>query len=72
METKKNLSGKVSANTFGSKIFLEGPVSKGKSSFIVSAKNSYLNKTSNYIYKDLFFSLMTKDYHIATLICMEN
>ena len=54
---KKNLSGKVSANTFGSKIFLEGPVNKGKSSFIVSAKNSYLDKTSNYIYKDpvLFF-----------------
>ena len=54
---KKNLSGKVSANTFGSKIFLEGPVTKGKSSFIVSAKNSYLDKTSNYIYKDpiLFF-----------------
>ena len=54
---KKNLSGKVSANSFGSKIFLEGPVTKGKSSFIVSAKNSYLDKTSNYIYKDpiLFF-----------------
>lgn len=52
---KKRLSGKVSASTFGSKVLLEGPLFGQKehganSSFIISAKNSYLNKTSESFY----------------------
>ncbi len=53
---RKRLSGKVSANTFGSKILLEGPLSKpnekgASSSFIISAKNSYIDYTSTNIYE---------------------
>ncbi len=53
---KKNYSGKVSVNPFASKFLFEGPISKiksedgGGSSFIITAKNSYLNKTSPVIY----------------------
>jgi hypothetical protein len=53
---KKRLSGKVSASTFGTKAMLEGPLKKltenGKtsSSFLVSAKTSYLPYTSKYLY----------------------
>lgn len=49
---KKQIGGKLSTNTFGSKLFLEGPLTKkGSSSFIFSGKTSYLDKTSNLIYK---------------------
>ncbi len=49
---KKNFEGKLSANTFGSKLLLEGPLSKkGKSSFVFSGKTSYLNKSSELFYK---------------------
>jgi hypothetical protein len=53
---KKRLSGKVSASTFGAKAMLEGPLKKltesGKtsSSFLFSAKTSYLPYTSKYLY----------------------
>lgn len=52
---KKRLSGKVAANTFGSKLLLEGPLfgqkeQGARSSFIISAKNSYLDKTSESFY----------------------
>jgi len=53
---KKRLSGKISATTFGAKILLEGPLSRAKeeggasSSFIISAKNSYLSKTAPIFY----------------------
>ena len=53
---KKRISGKVSASTFGANILLEGPIVKqkevggGSSSFILSAKNSYLDKTSQSLY----------------------
>ena len=53
---KKRLAGKLSTNTFGSKLLLEGPLSKydedgsGSSSFLISAKTSYLDKTSKYLY----------------------
>lgn len=53
---KKRISGKISASTFGAGILLEGPFKKQKedggssSSFIFSAKNSYLDKTSQSIY----------------------
>ena len=54
----KKLSGKLSSNTFGSKVLVKGPISKNKkSSFILSAKTSYLDKSSEIFYKEpiLFF-----------------
>ncbi len=49
---KKNFEGKFSANTFGSKLLMEGPLSKtGKSSFVLSGKTSYLSKSSELFYK---------------------
>lgn len=52
----KKFSGKFSASTFGSKLMLEGPIIKFKEgktslSYILSAKTSYLEQTSKYIYK---------------------
>ena len=49
---KKQFGGKVAANTFGSKLFLEGPLlGNGKSSFVFSGKTSYLDKSSEILYK---------------------
>ena len=56
---KTRLAGKVGATTFGAKLTLEGPIKKAKNpedataSFILSAKNSYLESTSQSIYKGL-------------------
>ena len=53
---KKRISGKVGASTFGAKVMLEGPLMKAKNpgdasiSFILSAKNSYLEQTSKALY----------------------
>jgi hypothetical protein len=53
---RKRTSGKISSNTFASKIILEGPLKKldekegGSSSFIVTAKSSYLDKSSKVFY----------------------
>jgi len=52
---RNELSGKASINPFTSKILLEGPLKKyspktGSSSFILSYKNSYLDKTSSSLY----------------------
>ena len=52
---KKRLSGKIAASTFGSKLLLEGPIFKEKengssSSFILSSKTSYLDRTSKSLY----------------------
>jgi hypothetical protein len=52
---KNRISGKVAASTFGSKLLLEGPLFGKKengasSSFIISAKNSYIDRTSQSIY----------------------
>ena len=53
---KKRFSGKIGANVFGAKIMVEGPLKKAKSpdeasaSFIISAKNSYLEQTSKVLY----------------------
>jgi hypothetical protein len=50
-------AGKVDLNTFGAKIILEGPILKAKKpesgsiSYLFSAKKSYINQTSNSIYK---------------------
>lgn len=54
---KKRFSGKVSGNTFASKILLEGPMKKetegeeGSSSYLVTGKSSYLDKSSKTFYK---------------------
>ncbi len=56
---KKRLAGKVSANTFTSKVMLEGPIKKqkegneGSSSFLLSGKTSYLDQTSKTLYTNL-------------------
>ncbi len=53
---KKRFGGKVGANTFGSKVILEGPLkkvtdeSKGSSSFILTGKKSYLDQSSKVFY----------------------
>ncbi|MBP9994228.1 MAG: TonB-dependent receptor [bacterium] len=53
---KRRISGKVGATTFGAKVLVEGPLVKPKSdkgtslSFILSAKASYLENTSESIY----------------------
>lgn len=53
---KKKTSGKISTSTFGSKVLVEGPIIRNETSqnsglsYIVSAKTSYLDKTSKSIY----------------------
>ena len=53
---KKRISGKIGGSTFGAKVMVEGPLKKAKTendmsiSFILSAKNSYLEQTSQSIY----------------------
>ncbi len=53
---KKRFSGKISTSPFTSKVLFEGPLSKAKtegdgtSSFILSAKTSYLDKSSKLFY----------------------
>ncbi|MBN8701840.1 MAG: TonB-dependent receptor [Bacteroidetes bacterium] len=53
---KKRISGKVSASPFVAKALLEGPLKKnsdedrGSSSFVLSAKHSYLPQTSKAVY----------------------
>ncbi len=54
---KKRFAGKVSANPFNAKMLIEGPLKKpkfegdGDVSFVLSAKNSYLDQTSKSLYK---------------------
>ena len=51
---KKKFSGKLSANTFSSKLLLEGPLGTSNESIetsaIFSLRSSYLDKTSNFIH----------------------
>jgi CarboxypepD_reg-like domain/TonB-dependent Receptor Plug Domain len=53
---KKRMSGSVAVSPFLSKVLIEGPLKKqkdvnsGSSSFIISAKHSYLDQTSKEIY----------------------
>ncbi len=52
---KKRLSGLVSANPFQAKALIEGPIKKfeeggGSSSFMLTAKHSYIDKTSPILY----------------------
>jgi len=54
---KTRFSGKAGASTFGANLMVEGPISKqkegkgGSSSFIFSAKNSYLEQSSKIFYE---------------------
>lgn len=56
---KNRISGKLDVSTFGAKALLEGPIVKLKGpdatsvSYILSVKNSYLDKTSEWIYSYL-------------------
>jgi len=53
----RRFAGKVDVNTFGAKILIEGPLVKAKDehsgsiSYVLSAKKSYIDKTSQMIYK---------------------
>ena len=53
---KSRFSKKVSVSTFGAKALLEGPIKKpaklggGSSSYVLSVKNSYLDRTSESVY----------------------
>jgi hypothetical protein len=53
---KKRIAGKIAASPFGAKVLVEGPLKKytenggGTSSFILSAKTSYLPTTSKVLY----------------------
>lgn len=54
---RKHFSGKMSINPITAKVHLEGPLSKftegsGSSSYIISAKTSYLDKTAPLFYKN--------------------
>jgi len=54
---KTRYSGKLGASTFGANVMIEGPIKKqkdgkgGSSSFILTAKNSYLEQSSKIFYK---------------------
>ena len=54
---RKRLAGNVSVNPFQSKILLEGPIKKlvndrgGSTSFMLTAKHSYINETSKTLYE---------------------
>ena len=56
---KKRLAGKFSANTFTSKLMLEGPIKKqkegndGSSSFLITGKKSYIDQTSKTLYSNI-------------------
>ena len=53
---KRHHSGKIGINTFGASLILEGPLKRESStskttiSYLVTAKNSYLSKTSDVLY----------------------
>ena len=67
---KKSFGGKLSANTFGSKLFVEGPLlGYGKSSFVFSGKTSYLDKSSELLYKHpiLYFNEKGMPYSYTDL-----
>tara|TARA_Y100000589_G_scaffold332344_1_gene392088 strand:- start:55932 stop:58286 length:2355 start_codon:yes stop_codon:yes gene_type:complete len=69
---KNRLSGKVSASTFGAKVLVEGPLSKPKkiggssSSFIVSAKHSYIENSAELLYKPFYQNLSESNPNFQT------
>jgi hypothetical protein len=56
---KKQYSGKLGVSTFGARAMIEGPIKKqsedggGSASFILSAKNSYLEQSSDIFYQHI-------------------
>ncbi len=54
---KKRHSGKIALNTFGANLMAEGPLKKGRDgsptsvTYLLSAKNSYLSRSSTLLYK---------------------
>ncbi|MFH1119442.1 MAG: TonB-dependent receptor [Bacteroidota bacterium] len=65
---KKRIAGKAGMSTFGAKLMVEGPIKKqnesggGSTSFIISAKNSYLKETSKLIYKNIGIDSLPFNY----------
>ncbi|MEZ5084450.1 MAG: TonB-dependent receptor [Bacteroidales bacterium] len=65
---KTRMAGKVGASTFGANIMIEGPMKKmvdggkGSSSFIFSAKNSYLEESSKIFYNYVDTAGLPFDY----------
>ena len=55
---RKHLAGKTSVNPFASKLMIEGPIKKftggsnSSSSYVISAKHSYLKQSSKLLYSD--------------------
>ncbi len=74
---KKKFSGLVSASPFQSKVLLEGPIKKlkaeggGSTSFLLTAKHSYLNETSKIFYDyatdTSFYSFAAGDTSLADI-----
>lgn len=74
---KKKFGGSVSVSPFQSKILLEGPIKKlkedsgGSTSFIFTAKRSYLNETSKFLYDyatdTSFYSFAAGDTSLAAI-----
>lgn len=74
---KKEYGGLVSASPFQAKALVEGPMKKlsetggGSSSFLFTAKHSYLNQTSkslyNYAVDTTFYSFASQDTSIASV-----
>lgn len=70
---KNRIAGSVGATTFGAKLTLEGPIKKARNpedvtaSFIISAKNSYLEKTSQTVYKSLLEDGQSLPYNYRDL-----
>ncbi|MFN7115778.1 MAG: TonB-dependent receptor [Saprospiraceae bacterium] len=74
---KKKFSGLVSASPFQSKVLLEGPIKKlkdtggGSTSFLLTAKHSYLNESSKIFYDyatdTSFFSFAAGDTSLANI-----
>ena len=70
---KKRLAGLVSANPFQAKAVLEGPLKKfeeggGSSSFLFTAKHSYINETSPFLYPyavDTSLYVLSEDPNIS-------
>lgn len=66
----KRFSGKISTNTFGSKLLLEAPLKKqvegsGFSSVLISAKTSYLDQSSKFLYTYNFNDTKSRPFNLS-------
>ena len=66
----KRVSGKISVNTFGSKLLFEAPLKRQKdgsgfASILVSAKTSYLDQSSKFLYTYNFDDTKAKPFNLG-------